>query len=166
MVFIYGTVSGRRCLWHERLLWWETRGGLAENVGFSPSLPLLQYHLWLLWKIYLIQRMQWVAHSLQIVGTLCEIVPVSISLPSILLKWFFLHLDHPISARTSGRSFSGFSCCLMKMNVGQLGHVLNSWQQSGGKSYIWNHTSDIYCKRLGLSEPDPQHGTTDPSWCL
>lgn len=48
----------------------------------------------------------------------------------------FLHLNHSISTWTNGWSFSRFSCYLLKLSVGQLGHVLNSWQQT----YTWNHT--------------------------
>lgn len=76
-------LSGRRCLWHKRLPWWETGGGLAEHEGASPSLPPLQYPA-LLWEPDLRHRMQWVPLSLQTVGALCQITPASVFLPSIL----------------------------------------------------------------------------------
>lgn len=48
-----------------------------------------------------------------------------------------LYPNHPINAWTSGWSLSGFSCCLLRMNAGQLGLVLNSWQQSRAMHLIY-----------------------------
>lgn len=104
-------LSGRRCLWHKRLPWWETGGGLAEHEGASPSLPPLQYPA-LLWEPDLRQRMQWVPLSLQTVGTLCQITPVSVFLPSILYTPTI-----PFNKWTGGWSLSCFSFCFLGMNA-------------------------------------------------